>query len=155
MERIAQGKALRGEPPLQHRERRLAVRARQRPGLRGSGIRAGAGLGEPAEKLGGHERAVDRQADGEAGLGCGQPGHDAGNRRPHLGPVVQHRERQLRPVPLPDGDALVARLPERPPRALRKRLSPEPGQRLRRAEPARGAAEEQDARQAFSRHASV
>ena len=80
-----------------------------------------------------------------------QPG---GDRRDRAGPgIVQRRERQ--PVAPTDGDPLVADLPEQPPRTLGERLPLEPGERLRRAEAAARAADEQDPGQLAIRHGSV
>ena len=84
-----------------------------------------------------------------------QPGDDAGDRRAHLGAVVEHGERELEPVRrLADGDPLVAER-ERLPADLGERAAVEAGERLRRAEPRARAADEQNARQASIRHGSV
>ena len=81
---------------------------------------------------------------------------DAGDRRAHVGAVVEHVERKLEPVrELADRDPLVARLAEQPPRAFRERLAVDERERLRRAEARARAADEQDARQRSMRHASV
>ena len=70
--------------------------------------------------------------------------------------VVEELERQLEPVrALADREPLVARLAEHAPGPLGERLAAEPGERLRRAEARARAADEQDARQARTRHGSV
>ena len=61
--------------------------------------------------------------------------------------VVDDRERKRElVVRLPDGETSVAHVTQRPPCALGERLAAKPRERLRRAEPLRGAADEQHAR---------
>ena len=89
---------------------------------------------------------------------CGtQPGQNAVDGRSLLGPVVDEWERELEPVfGFPDGDDLLARLVKNSPAPLRERLAAETRERLRRAEPLRGAADEQDSRRGYEiRHDSV
>ena len=87
---------------------------------------------------------------------CAQAGDEPGDRRAHVGAVVQQLERKLEPVgELADGDPLGARLAEHAPRTLRERLAVDARERLRRAEARARAADEQDARQLVMRHGSV
>ena len=75
----------------------------------------------------------------------------------HLAAVVLHREwkRELLGAALPMASRCVACLTERAPAAFGQRLAAEARERLRRAEARRGAADEQDARQARTRHGSL
>ena len=57
--------------------------------------------------------------------------------------------------PRPDGEPLVARLPEQAPGSIGERLSLVLGELLRRAEPTARPADEQDPRQRLIRHGSV
>ena len=101
-------------------------------------------------------RQVHRQEDRDVVTRRPEPGDHARERRAHVRPVVGERKRQLETVgDLPHGDSLVARLAEHAPRALRKRLAVETGERLRRAEAPARAADEQNAGQPVIRHASV
>ena len=62
-------------------------------------------------------------------------------------PSSTYRERELEGVVrLSDGDDLLAHLAQRSVGALGQRLAAKPRERLRRAEPLRGAADEQHAR---------
>ena len=75
------------------------------------------------------------------------PASDADDRRPQLRAFVEDRKRKLELAGLPDGEPLVARLAEHPPRPLGERLAAKPRERLRRPEPRRRAADEQHARE--------
>jgi DNA-3-methyladenine glycosylase I len=140
-----------GEAALELGEHRLRVRARERARL-GHGGRGAEG----AHGGGGEQRTVDR--DDHRGRIRGRPEarDDAGDRRPDVGAVVEHRERQRQLVGgLADGDPLTARGAEHAPHAFRERLGAEARERLRRPEPAARAADEQDARQPSIRHGAV
>ena len=74
-------------------------------------------------------------------------GEDSVDRRPLVAPVVHDRKGQVESVGLlAHCQHLRARLPERPQSALGERLTAEPRERLRRAEPLGRAADEQHAR---------
>ncbi len=133
-------------------QRGLAIRARERARLRDGDVAARAG--ERAERVGRDVRHVDRQDDAHVGARGAQSGDEPMNRSALFDAVREHRERKLL-VALPDRDALVARLPERPPGALCERLALDARERLRRAEPRARPADEQDSRYGRIRHGSV
>ena len=153
-ERVAQRELACGEPPVEHGERGLSVRAGQRPARRRGGV--GAGGREGVEVLPTQERRVDRDRDDQVVRRRPQTGDEAGDRRAHVRPVIQERKRQLEAVRvLADGEPLVAGLAEQPPGPLRERLAVESRERLRRPEPPARPADQQDARQLSMRHASL
>ena len=128
-------------PPVGAGERARATSARRRGRRRraragASGVTSGQSTGRTTQTLGGRGA---------------QPGDEPDDRSAQLAAVVEHRERQRRArrrACPPRGGA--ARLAERPPAALGERLAAEACERLRRAEAGRGAADEQDARQAVA-----
>ena len=139
---------------LERGQRRPAVGTRERPARRARHVPAGAG--ELEQDLRSDERAVDGQDDTELGWCGAQSSGEPDDRSAHLASVVQQRERQLEAVGrLADREPVAARRAERPPAALRERLALVACERLRRAEAGRGAADEQDARQAVTRHGSL
>jgi hypothetical protein len=102
------------------------------------------------------QRDVDGNHDGDVVPCRAKSGDDAGDRRAHVGPVVEHIERELESVvTLADGNPFVALLSEQAPGTFRERLAVELRERLRRAEACARAADEQHARQRSMRHASV
>ena len=139
-------------PTLERGQRRPAVGTRERPARRARDVPAGGG--ELEQELRRDERAVDGKDDAELGWCGAQPGGE--RRRSARAPRVRRpqRERQIEPVGRPcrpragAPHACAERPPARAPRASRRS---KPCERLRRAEAGRGAADEQDARQA--RHA--
>jgi hypothetical protein len=139
------------QPPFELRQHRARVGAGQRPRLRHRDLRA-----EQAQRLGADVGAVDRQDHAHVVRRCAQAGDDAGDRRAHVAAVVDDGERQLERVRgLANCDPLVARLAEHAPRTRGERLAADDRERLRRAEPATRAPDEQHARQASIRHGSV
>jgi hypothetical protein len=138
---------------LEDRERRTAVGTGKWARARDGDV--GAGVGEGTERVGADVRAVDGEDDADVVPSGTQPGHQAGERRPCRGAVVDERKGEREPVAaLSHGQPLVARLAEHPPGTLGERLAVEPCERLRRAEPPARAAHEQDARHLSStRHA--
>ena len=138
----------------QRRQGGPPIRTGQRPAL-GAGDVA-AGIGELEQERRRHARAVDRQHDAELRRRCLEARDQADDRRLHVAAVVEHRERQCEQLDrFADCEPVLAGLAERPPPSLRERLAAEARERLRRAEPGRGAADEQDARQPWTRHASL
>jgi hypothetical protein len=111
-------------------------------------------LAELTQELRCHERAVDRQEDGDLVRGCAQARHHARDRRLRLGRLDEHLEGEVE-VALADGDPFVTGFTERPPCPLCERLPAQTGERLRRTEPRGSAADEQDAGQRSIRHGSV
>jgi hypothetical protein len=153
-ERVPQREQADGKPLLEHAERGLAIRARKRAGRRHR--RIGAGRGESLDRSCREERHVDGEDDGHVAAGGAQPCDDADDRRSDGRAVVEDREGQReRLVALADGDRLVAGIGQQAPGPLGERLVAEPGEGLRRPEPAARSADEEDPRQASIRHASV
>ena len=93
-------------------------------------------------------RATATTGDDDVVPGTAQPREEPVHRRSVGGSVVDDGERQAgQVVRLADDHDLVARLGEEAPAALGQCLPAEPREGLRRAEPARGAADEQHPRQ--------
>jgi hypothetical protein len=128
-----------GDALLELREQGRRVRARERAGLRHRARR-----GESAQRLGRDQRDVDREREADVVRREAHARHQPEDRSTFLHPVLVHRERELVPVGLPDGEDLVAHVVQRPPRTLRERLAAERGLRLRGAEPLGRAPDEEN-----------
>ena len=129
------------DPRLELRKHRLRVGAGQRPCLRDRHR-----VGESPERLGGHERAVDRQHDAHVVRGSSQSGDQPVHGRSLVRPVVENGKRQLERVSLlPDREHLVTDLVQEAPGALCERFSAEARERLRRPEALRRAADQEEA----------
>jgi len=144
-----------GNPPLEDRERRAAVGARERPRLRHGDVNVLRGLGEGAEERRRHEGQVGRKDDDELGAGEAKCGSGADDRRAHVAPVVEHLEGELQAVGgLADDDDVADSLCQGAMRPLGERLPLVERERLRRPEAYARAADEERARYVSIRQGS-
>ena len=136
----AEGRLTGGNTSLELRQERARIGA----GQRNARARDGTGLAERTQRPRCDERVVDGQRHDDVVAGGTHACEEAVDGRPLGDAVVDDRERKRRSeLCLADDQHLVAGLGEEAMSSLRERLAAEPGERLGRAEPARGAADEQ------------
>ena len=155
VERPVEREVARGDAALQHGQRGLPVRPRQRARLRHCGVHTVRGGRELAQERRRHPRQVGGQEHAELCAGQAQAGGHPDDGSSELAPVVEHGKGERQRIGrLPHRDDAVERLPEDAVGALGEGLVSEPRERLRRPEPPARASHEEDARYAVTRHGS-
>ena len=155
-ERTVEGEVIGRDPALEDGQSRTSIGTGQRAGLRDGGVDVFSGRsGERAQERRRDEGHIGREDDAELRPGETETGREADDGGTYLAPVVEDGKRKReRVLPLPHRDHLREGFGEDAVRALGEALSLKGGERLRRAEPAARAADEENAGQLVIRHGS-